>query len=200
MHNVNRKSTPAVRGGRVQKKNDWTRTPNYFNTPQRWPVIDRQRPGAGYRHFLLRRDVEKFIGLLPDWNELSVGLNAIVLAPGEYSTGGWHLPGVVAVCAWDADLWVDYRWDFYEDHKPIFNRLGVPAEPIENGYLCQFTEDTARAYQLLYILTHELGHHHDRMTTHSKRCASRGESYAEQYALRYEKQIWARYVEAFGGF
>ena len=198
MRTTQRKSTPKVAGGRVQKKNNAASTPTYYDTPQPMPVIDRQRPGAGYRHVLKQRDVETFLGLLPDWAELSRGLNAIVLAPGEYTTNGWHTPGVVGVCAWEADLWVDYATSHFESHKTVFDRLGVRSHLIEKGVMCEFTEPQARAYQLLHILLHELGHHHDRMTTKSKVRASRGEPYAEAYALQYETQIWTRYQEAFG--
>lgn len=55
-----------------------------------------------------------------------------------------------------------------------------------------------RAYQLLHVALHELGHHHDRMTTKSKRRASRGEGFAERHALNYGDRIWERYLEAFG--
>ena len=82
MRHINRKSAPQVSGGRVQKKNNPALTASYYDTPPPTLVIDRQRPGKGYRHLLLRRDIETFIGLLPDWPELSQGLNAIVLAPG----------------------------------------------------------------------------------------------------------------------
>ena len=88
--------------------------------------------------------------------------------------------------------------DHYEDHKALFDRMGIPTHPIENGVMCEFTDAQVRAYQLLHILLHELGHHHDRMTTKSKVRASRGESYAEAYALRHEAAIWGRYQEAFG--
>jgi len=47
-------------------------------------------------------------------------------------------------------------------------------------------------------LLHELGHHHDRMTTKSKRTASRGEGYAERYALAYADRIWESYLNEFG--
>ncbi len=163
------------------------------------PLIDRQRPGKGYRHVLMQRDIETFIGLLPEWGELSKGLNAIVLAPGERSTNGWHTPGVVAVCAWEADLWIDYQTGtFIEDHKDIFDRLGVAdCTPSKTAVMCEFTESQVRAYQLLHILLHELGHHHDRITTKSKVRASRGEPYAEAYALQHEALIWERYQEAF---
>ena len=200
MRRLNRKSTPQVVGGRVQTKNNREWTANYYTTAPASLVIDRQRPGKGYRHLLLQRDIEAFIRLLPDWPELSRGLNAIVLAPGEYSVGGWHSPGVVHVCAWEAELWVDYATSHYDDHKDVFDRLGVQSHPIENGVMCEFTEAQAQAYQLLHILLHELGHHHDRMTTQSQVRAARGEPYAEKYALAYEARIWEQYQEEFGGF
>ncbi len=196
---LNRKSTPQVVGGQVQKKNNPEGTANYYTAPPPSLVIDRQRPGKGYRHLLLQRDIEAFIRLLPDWAELSRGLHAIVLAPGERSTDGWHTPGVVHICAWENDLWIDYAMSHYEDHKEVLDRLSVRSHEIKNGVMCEFTEAQARAYQLLHILLHELGHHHDRMTTKSKVRASRGEPYAERYALAYEAQIWERYQEAFGG-
>ena len=198
MRHIGRKATPKVVGGLVQKKNNPEWTASYYDTPPPTLVIDRQRPGKGYRHVLMQRDIETFIGLLPEWAELSRGLSAIVLAPGERTTNGWHEPGVVHVCAWETDLWVDYAVSHYDDHKALFDRLGVPTHPIENGVMCEFSEAQARAFQLLHILLHELGHHHDRMTTKSKVRASRGESYAEAYALRHEAAIWGRYQEAFG--
>lgn len=184
--------------GVVQFKNRHRPTPNYYNTPQEVPAIDRERPGPGRRHLLKKRDIIDFISILPDWEELSKGLNAILLARAEDNTAGWHEPGIVAICAWNRDLWLDVSDGFYDDHADIFEKLGVPSEPLNDGHLVRFTESTAKAYQLLHILLHELGHHHDRMTTRSKRRASRGEGYAEQYARQYEKLIWDRYFEAFG--
>ena len=200
---INRKSTPQVVGGRVQKKNNPEWTANYYTTPPPSLVIDRQRPGKGYRHLLLQRDIEAFIRLLPGWPELSRGLHAIVLAPGEYSINGWHTPGVVGICAWENDLWIDFKNNtvFFGNHMEIFQRLAVLMEASDDGYtMCKFTEAQIKAYQLLHILLHELGHHHDRMTTKSQVRASRGEPYAEDYALAYEARIWEQYQEAFGGF
>ena len=201
MPHLNRKSAPQVSGGRVQKKNNPEQTASYYDTPPPALVIDRQRPGKGYRHLLLRRDIETFISLLPDWPELSRGLHAIVLAPGGGRCDGYYGRRVVHVCAWESDLWIDYKQstDFFESHEPIFRRLGVAMQPSDDGYtLCQFTEAQARAYQLLHILLHELGHHHDRQTTKPGGRPNRGETYAEDYALRHEAQIWERYQEAFG--
>jgi len=182
----------------VQFKNRCAPTPNYYNTPQTVPVIDRERPGSRYRHLLKKRDVIDFISILPDWEELSKGLNVIVLAPGEEDTDGWHDPGVVAVCAWERELWREVDDEYYQEHADILERLGVPCEKTRSGSLCKFSEATTKAFQLLHILLHELGHHHDRMTTRSKLEASRGEGYAERYARQYEKLIWDRYLEVFG--
>src|SRR4051812_42395792 len=43
----------------------------------------------------------------------------------------------------------------------------------------------------------ELGHHHDRMTTWTKRQCGRGESFAESFAREHEDEIIARYQKAF---
>jgi len=193
-----RKSAPKVRGGRVQKKNNWTLTPNYYSTNQPFPVIDRERPGDGYRHLLRRRDIEGFIAILPDWDRLSNGLNAIVLARHDDAMG-WHASGVVAVCAWERDLWWhDTDPDFVDEHREVFDLLGVVVEARDRRLVTEWTEGQARAFQLVHVLLHELGHHHDRMTTRSRRGAARGESFAEEYARRYEARIWNDYIERFG--
>lgn len=198
-----RKTTPKVRGGKVQRKNRSAETPNYYNTPQAVPAIDREKPGKGYRHLLRKRDIVDFISILPDWEELSIGLNAIILAAGEINTMGWHDNGIVAVCAWDRELWQEWDEGFVREHRPILEKLDVPIvfAGREDGcdyFDCRFTEPTAKAFQLMHVLLHELGHHHDRMTTRSKRQSSRGEGFAEQYANRYTDTLWQRYFEVFG--
>ena len=45
MRSSQRKTTPKVRDGKVQRKNRWALTPNYENTPQDRPVFDRRRAG-----------------------------------------------------------------------------------------------------------------------------------------------------------
>lgn len=193
-----RKTAPRVVRGKVRKKNRAAPTSNYWNTPQDVPVIDRRRPGDGHRHVLKKRDVLEFIEILPDWAELSKGLDAILLATADPGCDGWHVPGIVAICAWERELWRDVCEEYYDEHQDIFQRLGVPCGRLQNGnYRCEFNEEQARAYQLLHILLHELGHHHDRMTTRSRADAARGENYAEQYARRHEALIWKRYVQKF---
>jgi hypothetical protein len=198
MGRVNRKTTPRVKRGRVQKKNNWELTPNYYSHIQPIPVIDRRRPGEGYRHLLLQRDIELFISILPDWDELAKGLDAIVLAEGEWNTNGYHTTGVVHICAWDTELWTETVTSHFEDHRDISERIGLQYE-LKDGYvLCKWTAAQAKAYQLIHILLHELGHHHDRITTKSQLEASRGEPYAEAYALKYLDLIWEHYIDVFG--
>jgi hypothetical protein len=200
MRSINRKTSPKVIGGSVQKKNNWTATADYYNTEQSLPVIDRQRPGKGFRHLLKQKDIYDFISTLPDWRELSVGLNAIVLAPGRSDVWGYHCRGVVHVCAWDENIWVKMSTEGYQAERFYLEKLYVPCEPVDDGVLCKFTEETARAHQLLATLLHELGHHHDRMTTKLKRWSARGETYAEEYAKTYANQIWTKYQAIFGVF
>jgi hypothetical protein len=195
---LRRRSAPGVRNGVVQRKNNWTRTPNYHITPQAHLVVDRQPPGRGYRHLLLQRDVRRFVELLPDWQELSQGLNAIVLAPGSRHYLGYHLPGLVAVAAWERQVERVWDVDFVDEHRLILALLGVPMLPVGTGnVLCRFTENTARAFLLLHVLLHELGHHHDQMTTRARRHSCRGEDFAERYAVDRSLELFDRYVRAF---
>jgi hypothetical protein len=197
---VHRRTATKVVGGRALRKNNWEPTPSaYWGLPQM--SIERERPGRGHRHLLTKRDVERFIGLLPDWDELSEGLTTIVLAAHEPDTDGWASVGVVALCAWPRELWEWSNRPHYDAHEALFERLGVEVVRERDGwggYQLRWTESQARAYQLLHVLLHELGHHHDRITNRSKRAAARGEPYAERYALRYEARIWDAYLREFG--
>jgi hypothetical protein len=196
MRKFNPKTTPRVKGGRVQKKNNWTETADYYNTAQQMPVVVRKRPGPGYRHLLKQRDIHDFIRILPDWDEISKGLNAVVLAPGG-ADYGYHLPGVVHICAWDADLWEEWSLSGYEDDREILDCLAVPREMRGNKVLVKWTEATARGFQLLAVFLHELGHHHDLMSSKRQLDAGRGEPYAEAYARQYRARIWDRYFQCF---
>ena len=194
---INRKTTPKVKQGRVQKKNNWEETPNYYNTYQAELVIDRKRPGFGFRHLLKQQDIRTFIDLLPEWDELSRGLDAIVLAPGRTDVYGYYRPGVVHICAWPIELEDQYSLSFYEERRGRLDFLGVPGERRGGHIQVRWTEWTARAHQLLFTFLHELGHHHDALTTKEGGQANRGEAYAEWYARQYTDQLWTRYREAF---
>jgi hypothetical protein len=108
---------------------------------------------------------------------------------------GWCADGIVAVCDWDADLW----WDdpvpaWMDEHRALLDRLEVEITETE----VRWTEAQARAFQLLHIRPHELGHHHDWMTTRTRRYAARGEPYAEEYANRVLDDVWPSYISRFG--
>jgi hypothetical protein len=112
---------------------------------------------------------------------------------------GWCAPGFVGISAWEEELWWDdARPHFVADHRDVFELLGVDFSEEGGRWTVKWTEGQARAFQLLHIFLHELGHHHDRMTTRAKRHAGRGEPYAEECARRYFDRIWDNYLRVFG--
>jgi hypothetical protein len=156
---------------------------------------------------------------LPDWDEVAVGLDAIVL-DSRIDCAGWCGPGVVAICAWDRELWEWGSANEVQEHDHILDLLEVERIPIDQSaeyrdfvedlaalgirksvrladIELRWTEPQACAYQLLHILPHELGHHHDRITSHRGRRGGRGEPYAEAYANRVLDEIWPSYAREF---
>src|SRR6188768_1229216 len=87
---------------------------------------------------------------------------------------------------------VEHR-EYIDDLAALGVRRSTPFGDLE----LRWTEPQARAYQLLHILPHELGHHHDRITSRSGRRIGRGESYAEAYANRVLEQVWPAYARVF---
>ena len=194
-----RKTGTKVRNGKVARKNRTDLSNHYWQVRQAETVVDRLRPGEGYKHYLTIADVKRFLRILPDWNELSVGLDAVILDE-RVDALGWHCDGVVAVCAWEREKTLDWDTSFVQDHAVILDRLGVKCEPIDGdpeGTWCFFDDASIKGFQLMHILLHELGHHHDRMTTKSQARSARGESYAETYALKYADTLWDAYFREF---
>jgi hypothetical protein len=176
MPTPNRRTTPRVRDGRVQKKNNWRLDrEDYFAVPQSEIRVDRCDPALGHRHLITVAQLRCFLELLPDWDELAIGLRAIVLDSAD-DCMGWHDRGVVAVCGWEQELWwMDSDPAFVADRRDLFELLGGEYEQLGRRWEVRWTEAQARAFQLLHILPHELGHHHDRMTTRSRLQSARGE-------------------------
>ncbi len=193
-----RKTATKVKNGVVQYKNNWSLTSNIFNTKQRHPVFEKERPGRGYKHLIRKDDLYLFIEILPEWDELSAGLDAVFLAEGGKDSMGWYDDGVVAICAWErAIVWKSCDTQFYSSHRELFSKLGIKCNKHGRFWEIEFDENSAKAFQLIHIFIHELGHHHDRMSTKSKHSTARGESYAEEYASKYEDQIIEKYRAAF---
>jgi hypothetical protein len=197
MPRFHRRTAPKVRHGRVQKQNNWQRTPGLFD-PKPHLTIRRERPRPGYRHVLFQQDIERFIALIPEWAELSRGVNVILLDGRRTDCDGWYDTGVVALTAVQREMSYPLCPDWYADHRRFLDRIGLRVEGPPDDPVAHWTDTTMRAYQLLHVFLHELGHHHDRITTRSRREPARGEDYAEQYAWAYEGLIRERYVAEFG--
>lgn len=191
-----RRTATRIKNGTVQKKNRHTKTPNYWNTYQNEIQIDIENPGKGYKHFLKKRDIKQFLEILPNREEIDVMFDAVLLASGDDYTDGWYQNGVIAICAWEKEMTKEYSLGYFKAHKSIFDRLEVKCQVKKDHVICDFTENQIKAYLLLHIFLHELGHHHDRINTRSRKIA-RGEKYAESYAFKYEKIIWDKYFEYF---
>lgn len=199
MRSGHRRSAMRVRDGRVQKKNNWAvDRGDYKAWTQAEIRIDRKDPGYASRHLINVAQLREFLDLLPDWDQMTIGLDAIVLDT-EQDAMGWCSPGVVAVCAWEADLWWDQAYpSWVDDHHAILDTLDVDYERGDDGaYHVRWTENQARAFQLLHVLPHELGHHHDRMTNRSKLHIARGEPFAEDYAIRVMNDVFPLYTRRF---
>jgi hypothetical protein len=196
---VHRRTATRVVGGRAMRKNNWRRDRgDYHVWPQAEIRLDRRAPGRGFRHLVTIAQLRAVVELLPAWDTIAVGLDAVVLDSGQHDVMGWQRAGVVAVCAWEQELWwEDCDPAFAREHRAIFELLGVEEARVDGRLEVRWTEAQARAFQLMHILPHELGHHRDRMTTRSRR-ASRGEPFAERYALQVMERTWPAYEERFG--
>lgn len=173
-------------------------TPDYDISEQPELVIDRKRPGEGFRHLLSQPDLRRFISIVPGWEKHSQGLNAVVLAPGDKSSFGYYYPGVISLYAWPERIAMSFDNDSYQLDLAFFDCFDVPRVPDGEGWWdLEFTEDTARAFLLLNVFLHELGHHNDYMNTRKKENANRGESHAEEFALELGLKLWPTYQKAF---
>jgi hypothetical protein len=198
---MHRKTAMKVQGGRPLRKNNWTRDRHdYWTRPQDEIRLDKLPPGPGYRHLVTLDQLRAVIHMLPDWEQVAVGLDAIALAPGCLPVEGRYFTGhgVIDIYAWPRRLW-DHAADadYVADHNRLFDLLGVEYRKNHLGYEIRWTAAQARAYQLMHILPHELGHHHDLITSRRKRDIGRGESYAEEYASKVLDEVWPAYVRQF---
>ena len=162
-----------VRDGRVQKKNNWScDRRNLTAVAPRDVAVERRKPGEGYRHVMTVSDLRTFLELLPAWDELAVGLRAIVLGGEEACDDcmGWYgSPVLIGICAWDHDLW----WDIIEEswldeHRLVLELLNVDRRLLseeeerellgpfagsfdDRSFELRWTAGQARAFQLLHI-------------------------------------------------
>src|SRR5687768_15974947 len=120
---MHRRTAMRVRDGRVLKKNNWRLDArDYRVLPQDEIRLDRRRPSEGSRHLITIAELRRFVELLPDWDDVAVGLDAIVLDSAT-DCAGWCGPGVVAICAWPHDLWDWWPVKMVEEHRQILDLL-----------------------------------------------------------------------------
>ncbi len=194
---INRRTATKVKDGKVQRKN------RLRPTGQDGYVLDRESPGRGCHHVISKRDIFSFIEIIPNWQRFSERLERIVLASngedadGEYAFYHREETGAIYLRAWNDELWTETSTAFFDAHQLLFERLGVSYDRSKNGVACRFTEEQARAYMLLHVFMHELGHHHDR--THQKHLdTTKGEDYAERFANSRFDELFPAYVRVFG--
>jgi hypothetical protein len=221
---INRRTATKVRDGRVGKKNNWRPAADDYRAVAPGEIqLERRRPAEGRRHLVTVAQLRAFLPLLPEWDEAAIGLRAIVFDT-DTDCYGWYQAGVVALCNWEHDLWDLMAAEDLERNRDVLDLLGVERVPLSESYFIRnlnegveelgiepinispgsgwrevrWTEAQARAFLLLDVLPHELGHHHDLMTTRSRRQVARGEPYAEGYASRTREVVWDAYVRRFG--
>lgn len=194
-----RKTNPKVVSGKVQKKNNDQPTHNYYDHAEPQLVIDRRRPGPGARHLLKVEDIKSFIEIIPDWAELSQGIDAIALLPKDDECFGFYnYAGVVKISAWPVDHWIEIGEALLARRKWLLETLGVEMEELSyGGYLAKFTENQAKAFQLLGTFLHELGHHVDRMNCRRKHDCPGGEPFAIKFEQDMQKAVWPAFVKRF---
>jgi hypothetical protein len=167
-------------------------------------VLDRESPGRSFRHVITKREVQSFVEILPDWMELSHRLERIVLAAPDASFDGayefYHREktGAIFLHAWPDDLWVELSMNYFDEHLEIFKRLEISHDRGEKHVSVRFTEAQARAFMLLHVFLHELGHHHDRLLQKRKNDSGRGEEYAERFAMNRFNDMFPNYMQVFG--
>jgi len=194
----NRKTAPGVKNGTVQKKNNHTYS--YANTF----VVDRESPWKGFRHMVTKNDLRNFIEIIPNWDFVQKGIERIFLTGGHNDSWGvYHydydtLTGIVHLPAWHKELWFDINAWYFEKNIYIFKKLDVSFDKKDDNYQCRFTIKKAKAFMLLHVFLHEIGHHVDRMATKDKKQPVNGEEYADKYADETCELIWDNYCDVFG--
>jgi hypothetical protein len=192
----NRRTASKIKDGRVQRSN------RHLPTGLQGYVLDREPPGVGCRHVVSKRDVQTFIDIIPDWQHLSQRLERIFLCrhgtdDGSYAFYHREETGAIFLCAWPQDLWMELSTNYYDAHEEILSLLGVSHDRKGDTVMCRFTVAQARAFTLLHVFMHELGHHHDKLRQ-KHRGSSRGEDYAERFATTQLEHLFPLYVRVFG--
>jgi hypothetical protein len=194
-----RKTTPEVKDGQVQTKHRRAASldDNDVLAASGLLALEARAPGVRHRHVVTERDLHHFFPCIPDWDRHRAGLRAIVLDHDPGCFGSYDHRGIIRLSSWEDDLFVTFDPAFVTEHRATFDRIGIPhdADTAADGHAVAVYFDawTARAFQLVHVFVHELGHHVDRMMRRR-----RGEDFAEAWALDLEARVWPRFRARFG--
>lgn len=196
------RQTPRVVDGAVQKKQrrDVLVSEHELRDSDDEPLPIVTLPALrGWRHVVDESELARFVRLIPDWDERSLGLRALILGEGGDGTYGWHDErGVICLNAWGTPFEETWSRDDHDELRPILERLQVDVEIDGADAHCRFTRKTAGGFLLMYVFLHELGHHVDRMGTRYQEDCPGGEPFAEDFAATVADSMWDRFFREFG--
>lgn len=193
---VRRTSTKVV-DGQVTRKNR-----GYLNGNAEY-IIRREPAHVGFTHVVSPNQLRQFLEIVPGWPEAAHRLYEIVLTGGSddyfgYQTSYRHgKVGVIALCAWPKELWMPASRAFYSEHRHVLDALGVECNRDRLRSILRFTVAQARAFTLLHVFMHELGHHRDWLRRRGRGLPNK-EPIAEGFANSYFDLLLPIYCEKFG--
>lgn len=193
---VRRTSTKVV-DGRVTRKSrtNWSSVDGC--------VIRNYPAGRGYRHVVSPKQLREFLEIIPHWAKHSYRLESVALVGAKQDSFGYFTSfqhakvSMIALCAWPKNLWLELSPGFFHNHREIFEQLGVAYKFRIDRVICEFTVAQARAFMLLNVFMHELGHHRDWLRRRGHPLPGK-EEVAEDFARRYWDMLHPLYCERFG--
>ena len=169
LRNSNRKTTPKVKNGQVQKKNNhgWTEFEGLLDK-EHFSFI-KLKAEEGFTHVTERKAALDFVQLIPNWNIISKGLTAIVLDGEGSSTqaGKCYSPNCyhsIWLPAFPKDMTLHWSKPFAKHHEVVVNMLGVEMHESEPGcFVTEWNRKQAQAWQLLHLFLYGLYCHQECM-------------------------------------
>lgn len=193
---VRRTSTKVIDGRVSPKSRSDLSTINGY-------LIEKFPAGRGFRHVVSPTQLAAFIELIPDWGDHSHRLKRICLIGGSDDYFGYHAryrqvnSAMIALSAWSKKMWMPLSLGFFREHRDIFDALGVGYQLGLTAANCRFTVAQARAFTLLHVFMHELGHHRDWLRRRGVKLPGK-EEYAETFARRHFDLLLPAYKTRFG--
>jgi hypothetical protein len=165
-------------------------------------VIEKTPAGRGYMHVVSPKQLREFIEIIPDWQMLSRHLECITLGGGSDNAGLYYpherrRTGRIWLYAWEKNLWSEVCKDWLTDHRHILDAIGATYFIKLDSAICRLTVAQARAFSLLHVFMHEVGHHRDFLRRRGYSLPN-CEWVAEEFANNLFQTLLPRYVERFG--